>query len=256
MIDDAATPVDDTVLPMALEDRPGRAARRAVALAEVIVASGFPTQFGLSLLLIVAGLRPFDDRGTLSLSYVAWVWILDLVALVGFIAWRVRATHESIRAVFLGTRPVRREVLLGLVSVPALLVVVAVLLAGIRLVLPELHNVAANPFEGLVRTPLDAWILGAMAVLSGGLKEELQRAFVLHRFDQHLGGARVGLVLFSVVFGAGHFIQGWDVGLVTMLLGFIWGVVYLRRGSVTATVASHSGFNVIEILQFTLLGSS
>ncbi|MCK7518721.1 MAG: CPBP family intramembrane metalloprotease [Ignavibacteriales bacterium] len=63
------------------------------------------------------------------------------------------------------------------------------------------------------------------------LKEEVQRAFVLHRFDQHLGGARLGLVLYSLVFGTGHIIQGYDVAIVTALLGLAWGTVFLWRRS-------------------------
>ncbi len=256
MPDDTLLPAGEAVPTFPAEDRHSRATGRLIALGEVIVASGFPTQFALSVLLIAAGFRPFDEFGSLSLSYVVSVWILDTAALLGFMAWRVRASHESIRALFIGDRPIRREVMIGVVSVPVLLAAVVLLLGGIRLVMPALHNVPANPFEALIRTAADAWILGTMAVVSGGLKEEAQRAFVLHRFGQHLGGARIGLVLFSLVFGAGHVIQGWDVGLVTMLLGFLWGVLYLQRRSVTASVVSHSGFNVIQILQFTLFGSS
>ena len=57
---------------------------------------------------------------------------------------------------------------------------------------------------------------------------------MLHRFEQHLGGARLGLVLYSLVFGAGHVIQGWDVAIVTALLGLAWGIVFLWRRSVVA----------------------
>ena len=128
-------------------------------------------------------------------------------------------------------------------------------LAAVRWAAPWLHNVETNPFEMLIRSPLDATIIGAVAVISGGIKEEVQRAFVLRRFEQELGGARVGLIVFSLAFGAGHFIQGWDVGVVTTLLGLFWGVLYLRRGSFTASAVSHSGFNVAQIVQFMVLGS-
>jgi membrane protease YdiL (CAAX protease family) len=256
MADDTSQSSIDTTMPPPLEARPGRQTRRLMALVEVIAASGFPSQLGLSLLLIGLGVQPIDERGGLALRYVAMVWVLDVVVLLGFISWRLRATGESLRTLLLGTKAVRRELLLGLALVPLLLAVVTVVLGGIRLAVPALHNVATNPFEGLVRSALDAWTLGAMAVLSGGIKEEAQRAFVLHRFEEHLGGAWVGLVPFSVVFGLGHFIQGWDIGVVTTLLGLFWGVLYLQRRSATASVVSHSGFNVVQILQFTLFGAS
>jgi membrane protease YdiL (CAAX protease family) len=126
---------------------------------------------------------------------------------------------------------------------------------ALRTAWPALHNVDANPFEALVRSPLDALVLGVLVVLAGGLKEEVQRAFVLHRFDQHLGGARLGLVLYSLVFGTGHIIQGYDVAIVTALLGLAWGTVFLWRRSLVAPAVSHAGFNAAQILQFVVFGA-
>jgi membrane protease YdiL (CAAX protease family) len=85
--------------------------------------------------------------------------------------------------------------------------------------------------------------------VAGGVREEVQRAFVLRRFERYLGGPVVGLVVFSVAFGAGHIIQGRDVALITATLGAFWGVVYLRRRSVVGPVVSHSLFNVSQIAQ-------
>jgi len=91
-------------------------------------------------------------------------------------------------------------------------------------------------------------------ITTGGLKEEVQRAFVLHRFDQHLGGARLGLVLYSLVFGTGHIIQGYDVAIVTALLGLTWGAIFLWRRSLVAPSISHAGFNAAQVLQFVVFG--
>ena len=115
---------------------------------------------------------------------------------------------------------------------------------------PALHNVKENPLQQLIQTPRQALILALVATISGGLREEIQRAFILHRFEQHLGGARVGLVLYSLVFGFGHSLQGWDAVLATTILGAFWGSVYLMRGSIIAPVVSHSGFNAAEIFVF------
>ena len=56
-------------------------------------------------------------------------------------------------------------------------------------------------------------------MVAGGLREEVQRAFILHRFERHLGGAAIGLVVFSVAFGLGHLVQGRDAAVITGLLG-------------------------------------
>ena len=92
-----------------------------------------------------------------------------------------------------------------------------------------------------------------VATIAGGLREEIQRAFIIHRFEQHLGGAWVGLVLYSLVFGAGHALQGWDAVVTTTMLGLFWGYVYVSRRSIVAPAVSHSGFNAAEIFQYFML---
>ena len=59
---------------------------------------------------------------------------------------------------------------------------VVVLLNVLRLVAPWLHNVPTNPLEELAATPGQATILAIVAILAGGVREELQRAFLLQRF--------------------------------------------------------------------------
>jgi membrane protease YdiL (CAAX protease family) len=106
-----------------------------------------------------------------------------------------------------------------------------------------------------MRTPTSILLFALVSVVSGGIREEVQRAFILHRFDQHLGGAPVGLVLFSFVFGAGHVIQGWDVAFTTAALGAFWGIVYLVRRSIGASVVSHAGFDLAQIARYAVFGS-
>jgi membrane protease YdiL (CAAX protease family) len=115
--------------------------------------------------------------------------------------------------------------------------------------------VDANPFETLITSRTNALVLGALVIVAGGIKEEVQRAFVLHRFGQSLGGVRVGLALYSLAFGAGHVIQGYDVGIVTAALGLAWGMVFLWRRSIVAASVSHAGFNAAQILQFVVFGA-
>lgn len=236
---------------------PNRLPARLAALAEVVLTSGFPTQLAILWLLVAGGLQATTPDGEFSMTFVVTWMLLDAAAMFGLIAGLLRARGERVGTLLFGARPAPQlpEVLLGLALVPLVFGLVIGVLTLVRWIAPWLHNVATNPFEPLLRSPRDAIILGAVVVISGGIKEEVQRAFVLRRFEQHLGGARVGLVVFSVVFGAGHFIQGWDVSVVTALLGLFWGVLYLRRGSVTASAVSHSGFNVAQIVQFMVFGS-
>jgi membrane protease YdiL (CAAX protease family) len=57
----------------------------------------------------------------------------------------------------------------------------------------------------------------------------------------------VGLWVTSVAFGLGHLLQGYDAAILTAVLGFIWGAVFLRRGSLLAPVVSHAAFNLVEV---------
>ena len=168
-------------------------------------------------------------------------------ALVLFLIWLLlRARGEPAVATLVGTRPVGREALLGVALVPAAFVLVAVTFGVIIQVAPWLHNVSENPLEALMQSPGAAVWFGLVVVVAGGLREEVQRGFILRRFEQHLGGGVIGLAVFSVAFGLGHLLQGWDAAIVTGLLGVFWGIVFLRRRSIVAPIMCHSIFNLIH----------
>ena len=176
--------------------------------------------------------------------------LIDATILIALIFWLLRRQGERPGDVFLGRLPVAPEVRLGVGLTVVVFALAVAVLSAARLLFPALHNVKENPLQQLIQTPTQALILAIVATISGGLREEIQRAFILHRFEQHLGGARVGLVLYSLVFGFGHSLQGWDAVLATTMLGAFWGSIYLMRRSIIAPVVSHSGFNAAEIFVF------
>jgi hypothetical protein len=99
-----------------------------------------------------------------------------------------------------------------------------------RALTPQLHNVDVNPFEALAGNSLrDAALLGLVAIVAGGVREELQRAFLLDRFERYLGPSWAGVVLLSTAFGLGHLLQGRDAAIATGAMGAFWAVIYLRR---------------------------
>ena len=222
--------------------------QRLTAAGEVVLCSGFPTQLTLVVLLGLLGAGPTDGSGELSLAYVVTLSLIDAAVILALIWMLMRARGEHPVAVMVGGRPIRSELLLGLALVPAALLVVAAAFAVLSRIAPELRNVPENPLEALITTPAAAMTFAAVAVVAGGLREEVQRAFILRRFEQHLGGAAVGLVVFSVAFGLGHLVQGRDAAIITGLLGALWGVLYLARGSMVAPFACHAGFNATEVL--------
>ena len=223
---------------------------RLVAVLEVLICSDFPTQVALGATVAALGYKPLGANGQLQLGYVVGVSLADAVVLVGLIVWFLYSHGESPREVLFGRRRFADEIAYGVpVTGIALGAAVGVLLAIQRFV-PWLHSVQQNPLAELLRSPRDAWLFGLVVLVAGGVREEIQRAFLLHRFEVWLGGGAVGVIVTSVAFGAGHLLQGYDVAIVTALLGAFWGVIYLRRRSAVAPMVSHAAFDLLQILQF------
>jgi len=232
--------------------RPAGDHRRLTAAVEVLLCSGVPTQLLIGQTLGLAGHEPFVEGVPQSGPLFALA-LLDSLALIGLILLLLRLHGERPALVFLGHRPVGRETTLGLLLVPALLVGVTLTVWLVRTILPWMQNVQVNPFERLIQSPGEAALFALVATVAGGLREEIQRAFLLRRFEQHLGGPIVGLIVVSGAFGAGHALQGWDAAVVTGLLGATWGLLYLRRRSIVAPVVSHAGYNVMQVAQVLIL---
>jgi membrane protease YdiL (CAAX protease family) len=232
---------------VAEESPPRPPISRARAVFEVILCSGYPTQLLSGAALAFFGIVPVRD-GMLSPDFVFAISAIDTFLLLLLVFSLLRLSGERARDIFLGRRPPLGEVSVGLVAVPALIMVVVVVQLGLRAIAPFLHNVPVSPFLAFLDSP---WMLVAflgLVVIAGGVREELQRAFLLHRFEQRLGGGVIGLVVTSLSFGLGHTVQGWDAAIATALLGACWGTLYLARRSIVATVTSHALFNLAQVL--------
>jgi membrane protease YdiL (CAAX protease family) len=214
---------------------------RAAAALEVLLCSGFPTQLVIITVLATFGMRPRALDGTFSAPFVFTLTLLDTALLVSLVCFFLRAHRESVRDALFGSRRIGRELLLGL--------------ALVQLVAPWLRNVAHNPLADLAKTRGQAVLFAFVVMVAGGVREEIQRGFVLRRFEQFLGGGAAGLVVFSAIFGLGHIEQGYDVVLATATLGVFWGAITLRRRSVAAPLAAHAGFNLLQVVRFLVWGA-
>ena len=237
--------------PSPISHQPSAISHRIVAVLEVVLCSDFVTQIAIGGTLTALGVR--SHVGTrLNVAYVVALSIGDALLLVLLIVGLLLAHGERPRDVLFGRRRVAPEIVLGLpLAFMALLLAGAVILT-IRSVAPTLHTVPENPLQDLLRSPRDAWLFALVVLVAGGLREEIQRAFLLHRFEVWLGGPIVGLTVTSVGFGAGHLLQGVDASITTGLLGAFWGYVYLRRRSAAAPIVSHSGFDLVQVLPYLL----
>lgn len=224
-------------------------ARRLLALGQILAVSGFPTQLVMAAILIFGfGMAPYSSEG-LSLEFIATVSFLDTALVASLMFLFLRLSGERSHDIFLGTRPLWGELWRGLALVPVVFLGLSGLVAGLRALWPSLQTVPENPLAAFMREPFDAAVFLVVVVLAGGVREELQRGFILHRFQQHLGGAWLGNLLFGLVFGALHIDQGIDIAIAIGLMGMGWGALYIRRRSVVLGMVNHAGFNASMVAQ-------
>ncbi len=216
-------------------------------MVETVLCSSYPTQIAAAAAMAMAGVPAERADGGLNATFVFAVSTLDAVLVVGLIVYLLRRRQESLRTVFLGDRRPWREAALGVALVPLVTMGVAGLVLAARTLAPALHNVAVNPLTALMSQPLTAAAFAVVVVLAGGVREEMQRAFQLHRLTPQVCPPLVALTITSVAFGLGHTVQGRDVALATFGLGVFWGALYLRRQSLVAAAVSHGLFNLGQV---------
>lgn len=228
---------------------PARERPRLLALLEVLLCSGIPTQLAIGQTLAVAGFAPFGSDGRLRTGPFVVLAMTDSAVLIALIALLMHARGERLRDLVFGTRRWGADARLGVLLVPVLFIGVGVTVLLTRKLLPWTHDVSLSPFQGLLQRPTDILWFGLVVIVAGGIREEVQRAFLLHRFESSLGGSTLGLVIVSVCFGLLHKPQGWDAAIATGALGLTWGWLFLRRRSAVAPMVSHAGYDLAQILQ-------
>jgi membrane protease YdiL (CAAX protease family) len=228
---------------------------RLGAFIEILMCSGLPTQILNFSVLTGLGIQHRADDGSLSTLFVVAMSLIDMVLVIGLVCLFLRAHDESVREFVCGARRPLREAALGAALIPAAFMLVVLVLAVILSVNAGLNNVPVNPFEHMMQTPRDAAIFAFVVMFAGGVREEVQRGFIIRRFSQYLGGGPVGILIYSAIFGLGHVEQGYAAAIATGLLGAAWGFLYWWRGSIIAPVISHAGFNLAQLLKYLTLAS-
>lgn len=222
---------------------------RVVAAIEVLLCSDLPTQIAIGGTLQVLGYGP-SANGPLSIGYVVALSLADAALLVALICLMLWAHGERPRDVLFGRVNLAHEAAVGVPLILVALVIGLGIVLALKGVAPSLRTVPHNPLTDLLRSPRDAWLFALVLIAAGGVREEIQRAFLMHRFDVWLGGPIVGLIVTSVGFGAGHLLQGIDVAIATGILGAFWGYIYVLRRSCVASMVSHAGFDLIQVVQY------
>ncbi|MGD0310137.1 MAG: CPBP family intramembrane glutamic endopeptidase [Acidobacteriota bacterium] len=164
----------------------------------------------------------------------------------------MRAHGETLRWLGLSWARWGVNVLAGLAIVPLLFFLNLVVSLIFQTFFPK-YFMESNPLTELVQSPRDLLLLTSAALIAGGFKEELQRAFILRRFQTYLGGAWLGLMLWSIVFGLGHYLQGAQGVVAATLFGLIFGAVYLIRRNLIIPMAAHGTYDTLALVGYWLL---
>ena len=220
---------------------------RIQALFEVVLLAGMVSSL-IATLPFTGRIR--DQAGLLAdIRVLAGYLLLEAAVTFVLLHLVMKAHGEKLRDFGLSWQRWRSDVLFGLAIVPILFGVNGIVNVIFRTYLPQLFQ-ERNPLAELVRTPQDLTLFIGTALIAGGIKEELQRAFILRRFQVFLGGANFGLIVWSAVFALGHTIQGWQGVVVAGIYGLVFGILYLARGSLVAPMVAHGIYDAVALLGY------
>jgi membrane protease YdiL (CAAX protease family) len=243
----------DTVLgmndiPLAPEPSENPWLDRFQAIIEVLLLSGLVSGFFAALPFSI---RAMGNPGMILGSARVVVATILLEAGICFVLlWLLLRLHrETLKDLSFHLDHWSSDVALGVTLVPVLFLANFFVTAGFRFFLPR-YYVDRNPLTEIIRTPAELALFIGAVLVAGGIKEEVQRAFILTRFRQHLGGSTLGLLLWSVVFGAQHYVQGLQGIVAATLFGLLFGAVYLIRRSLLAPIVTHAVYDTAALLGY------
>jgi membrane protease YdiL (CAAX protease family) len=238
-----------------LTDKPSAVAssfkEKIVAFAEVLAVAflGLPIALFLNIVLVAtyvstSGQTTPTQQGTRGLFSLLFADALVTVSMIWILQ---RARAETFSQIGLLLEDYKNEIRVAGFALAGLFGLTVASSLIFHYFLPSWVT-RENELLALLQTPFDLFLFLATSICVGGFKEELQRGFILDRFDKKFGAAHLGLLLWSFIFGAMHLYQGADSAVTAGLLGLMLGSLYLSRRSLLAPMIAHAAFNIIMVL--------
>jgi uncharacterized protein len=224
---------------------------RVQALFEVLLLSGLISSVLASLFLYAFQGKNAQDILANMQGFSAFL-LLEAGITFLILAILMKARHENVKTLGLQWNRWKFNLVLGLMLVPFLFLVNGVMGFIFQKYFPQ-YFVEKNPIMELIHTPQQLALIIFSALIAGGIKEELQRAFILVRFRDYLGGAWFGLILWSLAFGLGHYVQGAQGVVTAAIFGAFFGMLYLLTGSLMAPIVAHSVYDSLALLAYWIL---
>ena len=224
---------------------------RVQAAFEIFLLSGLISSLMAGLLLYAflgkRATNPLSSAGVFSVFLLLESGITFL-----FLATILKYHRQTINSLGVQWDQWKFNLLIGLALVPFLFLINAAVAIFVKLYFPQFF-IETNPLTDLIHTPQQLVLIIFSALVAGGIKEELQRAFIITRFRDHLGGAGLGLVVWSIGFGVGHYVQGVQGVVIAAIYGLIFGIIYLLSRSLIAPIIAHGVYDSIALLAYWLL---
>lgn len=168
---------------------------RLLAIFEVLLLSGLPS----SSLALFAFHRKSVEFLTNDPETLSAFLLLEAGITLLLLAIILRAHRETVDSLGLQWDRWKANLLIGLALVPCLFLINAIVVSVIRIYLPK-YYLEQNPLTEIIHTPQQLVLFIFSALVAGGIKEEIQRAFILTRFGRYLGGAGLGLFFVEYCF--------------------------------------------------------
>jgi membrane protease YdiL (CAAX protease family) len=222
---------------------------RIQAFFEVLLLSGLVSSFAAALIFSAFRIQNIGLLLTKDAQLISFFLLLESARTFVILAIVLSVHRETLGNLGLRRDYWKRNAFVGLALVPLLFLINAVVAYIFKVCLPK-YYIEENPLTQMIQTPQQLALFIAAALIAGGIKEELQRAFILNRFRTYLGGAGVGLVIWSIAFGAGHYVQGVQGVVIAAMYGFFFGAIYLLSGSLIAPIVAHGVYDTLALLAY------
>ncbi len=216
---------------------------RFLAFFEILMMSGVLS----SALAISVFPRKSLELITKDAQSVSFFLLLEAGIAVLLLVVILKAHREPAVSLGLHWNHWKSNLIIGLALVPVLFLINTAVALAFRFFLPD-YYIEQNPLTAIIKTPRQLALFIISALFAGGIKEELQRAFILNRFSRYLGGAGLGLLIWSLVFGLGHYVQGLQGIVITTFCGLIFGATYLLRKSLIGPIIAHGLYDTLALL--------
>jgi len=219
---------------------------RLLAFFEILLV-GVSGYLFIPVLFVLSGVS--QEQLLEDTRYLFAVMVLEASYTLLLIVLLLRVRGEAASSIGWSLSRPRKEFLIGLFAVPLLFC--CTLLVGLvfRAFFPQYVS-STNPLLELIQTPTDLLFFVISSIYVGGIKEEVQRAFILVRFEKYLGGIAVGLAVWSLFFGYGHVIQGVDNAIGAGFLGLLFGLLFVWRRNLIAPILSHALFDITTLMVY------